>query len=94
MELSSKKDSCLLLEKGEDSAGQGEFVKSSEIHSLLQGASTKPEVVFLAACHSEYVGNVFVNSGIRHVVCIQSNQEVDDKVAISFTRFFYKELMN
>ena len=69
MELSSKKDSCLLLEKGEESAGQGEFVKSSEIHSLLQGAPI-PEVVFLAACHSEHVGNVFVNCGVRHVVCI------------------------
>ena len=52
------------------------------------------DLVFLAACHSERIGEVFVNSGVKHVICIKQQQEVLDEAALTFTKFFYKALMN
>ena len=51
------------------------------------------DVVFLAACHSELIGDMFIKSGVKHVVCIKQKDEVLDAAALTFTKFFYKDLM-
>ena len=52
------------------------------------------ELVFLAACHSEMIGNAFLNAGVKHVVCIGQQDEVLDNAALLFTKFFYKAILN
>ena len=39
---------------------------------LFQAGDTKGvELCFVAACHSEYVGQCFVSAGVKHVVSVQ-----------------------
>jgi len=52
------------------------------------------ELVFVNACHSEEVGRVFLEAGVRSVVAIQSELKIEDKAAQSFSECMYKELLN
>ena len=71
LEVLESKESCLLLEKeSSENAGEGILVGSKKIQNLMK-TMPKLDLVFLAACHSEKIGEVFVNSGARHVICIQ-----------------------
>ena len=44
------------------------------------------DVVFVAACDSEFVGKIFLKCGARHVICVKTNEYVLDDATIDFTR--------
>lgn len=50
------------------------------------------EFVFVASCHSEFVGRIFQQAGAKHVICIKHSQEVMDDAIITFTDTFYRVL--
>ena len=50
--------------------------------------------MFVASCHSEQVGRIFLEAGIPHVICIDQNQTILDKAAIEFSKFFYDEVFD
>lgn len=52
------------------------------------------EFVFVSACHSEHVGEAFVNAGVPHVVCAKVEDRVLDRLAQSFSKIFYHSLAN
>ena len=81
--------------KREPVAKAGVLVSSKDIQSLLTSEVLRNlDLVFLAACHSELIGHVFIQSGVKHVVCIRKENEVLDDAACAFTKFFYNGLMN
>jgi len=45
--------------------------------------------VFIATCHSEFVGKIFKQSGAKNVICIDEEHEVNDEAIILFTDMFY-----
>lgn len=47
------------------------------------------EFVFVATCHSEFVGKIFQEAGAKHVICIVQDKEVRDDAVITFTDTFY-----
>ena len=47
------------------------------------------ELVFVAACDSEFVGKIFQKCGARHVICVKQDRHVLDVAAIFFTERFY-----
>ena len=49
-------------------------------------------VIFLAACNSEFAGKIFLKCGAKHVICVKKEKEVRDDVAVEFTDLFYKFL--
>ena len=51
-------------------------------------------VVFVAACQSEFVGEIFKKCGASHVVCVKQNKEVLDEAAIHFTKSFYQNVFD
>jgi len=55
---------------------------------------TNLQFVYVASCHSEEVGKIFLEAGIPHVICISSNQTVLDKAAIEFSKYFYDEVFD
>ena len=57
-------------------------------------APTSLQFVFVASCHSEQVGEIFLKAGIPHVICIDQNQTILDKAAIEFSKFFYDEVFD
>jgi len=48
------------------------------------------DLVFVAACKSEFVGRIFQSAGAKHVICVREGAEVLDRAALIFTRSFYK----
>ena len=50
------------------------------------------EFVFVATCHSEFVGQIFQEAGAKHVICIMHSKEVKDEAVITFTDTFYSML--
>ena len=52
------------------------------------------QLVVVATCHSEFVGEIFQEAGAKHVVCIHQDYEVEDDAVITFTDSFYNLIFN
>lgn len=55
---------------------------------------TQLDVVFVAACDSEDIGEIFHKNGAKHVICVRTGRFVLDEAAIMFTKQFYIELFS
>lgn len=55
--------------------GAMDKIYGREISEMLKKMSERdrPKLVFVNACHSELIGDAFLNSGIEYVVVIQSS---------------------
>lgn len=60
----------------------------------MRSAKNQIDLIFLAACDSQIIGEVFQSAGVQHVVCVESKRYVLDEVAIKFTHTFYKEVFS
>ena len=83
------KENCLLFEKPN---GEGELMNSETLNKSIKQQLPNLDVVFLAACNSEFAGKIFLRSGAKHVVCVKKDKEVLDDLAVEFTELFYKQL--
>ena len=45
--------------------------------------------MFLASCHSEKVGEVFIKNGVKHVICVRRDVPIEDNTSIEFAKTFY-----
>ena len=86
-----EQENCLLFEKEN---GEGELVNSQQLNRIISQAMPTLDVVFLAACDSEFVGKIFLKCGARHVICVKKKREVLDDAAIDFTTTFYGKMLN
>jgi hypothetical protein len=50
------------------------------------------EVVFVSSCYSQFAGEIFLNAGAKHVICIRSGERISDKASLRFSRVFYETL--
>jgi hypothetical protein len=74
----------------ETELSNGELVSSKQLRKLIRQYGVKLELVFVAACKSEFVGRIFQRAGAKHVICVKEGAEVLDKAALIFARTFYK----
>jgi len=56
------------------------------------GGHSDIQLVFVSACHSQNAAEAFVQVGVPHVVAVESESQVTDVAARSFTRAFYLAL--
>ena len=74
---------------------EDEFGKANEfqVESLSNIRSPRNiELVFISACHSEMIGQKFIDMGVEHVVCVKKDDKVIDNIAVKFTDRFYKNV--
>ena len=50
------------------------------------------DLVFVAACKSDFVGRIFQKTGAKHVICVKQEKEILDNAAIAFTKSFYYQV--
>ena len=83
-----------LLLESED--GSGNLVSTQTLKEMIQKnyCSEALQLVVVATCHSEFVGEIFQEAGAKHVICIQQQNEVEDDAVITFTDSFYGLLFN
>ena len=49
--------------------GDGKLISQRELSKILKQATTKIKVVFVAACMSQFVGEIFRQCDVPHVIC-------------------------
>ena len=76
----------LLLETDE---GDSQLVSQTQLKRLIDTTRAKPDFAFIASCHSEFVGKIFQEAGVKHVICIDKEHEVEDDAVMTFTDAFY-----
>ena len=59
-----------------------------------KGKGPKIELVFVNACHSEPFGKIFLDAGIKRVICVQADLQIADIVARKFAEIFYSNYFN
>ena len=74
----------------EDNKCWGVFRSEKNISKILEKCKTDIKVVVMLSCHSERVGKIFFNAGIKHVVCIRETEKIADRACIVFAKAFYK----
>ncbi|CAI2377825.1 unnamed protein product [Moneuplotes crassus] len=83
------KGNILLLE---DEQCMSHYLYETELKKMIERAQINLEVVFVSSCHSEFAGEVFLNAGAKHVICIKQSEEIADKASLCFSRVFYETL--
>ena len=73
--------------------GEGDLVGSKKLNELIEKTSGSLDVVFVAACDSEFVGKIFLRCGAKHVICVKKDRFVLDQAAIAFTEMFYTQII-
>ena len=76
----------------EEAAGKGERVTKTMLQGIVDQNGCQIDLVYLAACTSQFVGEMFHEFGVNHVVCVKRREYVKDQAAIDFTRIFYLQL--
>ena len=51
-------------------------------------------MAFVSACQSEQIGQIFLDAGIPAVIAVNSETQIMDEVCKSFSKMFYKHLLN
>jgi hypothetical protein len=49
----------------------GELVSSKQLRKLIRYYGVELDLVFVAACKSEFVGRIFQRAGAKHVICVK-----------------------
>lgn len=82
-----------------NSFGVSHPVNAKDLRGILApkegggGQSTLPtKIVFVSTCHSEITGQMFVDAGVPHVVCVEEKNKVQDSTTRKFTEVFYHSL--
>ncbi|MCK5506383.1 MAG: CHAT domain-containing protein, partial [Thermodesulfovibrionia bacterium] len=76
----------------EDGKGGSHMVPGDYLKRLI-GAAGPFELAIVSACHSEKIGKMLNEAGIKHVIAVRYDVPVLDKAATAFTEHFYRHLM-
>lgn len=66
-ELMKDQGDFLLFETDE---GDSKLVSREQLKKLIKSTCATLDFVFVASCHSEFVGRIFLEAGAKHVICI------------------------
>lgn len=62
------------------------------LKEILEKCKNEIELAFVSSCHSEFIGDIFFNAGIDHVICIMESEKISDDASIVFGKAFYQAL--
>lgn len=62
---------------------------SRSFGDATRGASGTLKLVFVSSCHSKEIGEVFIQAGVAHVVCVRCDDKVLDESSSMFSYSFY-----
>ena len=66
-EKNKDKGDFLLLET---ETGDGQLVSKEQLKNIIDKAECNLEFVVVLTCHSQFVGEIFLQAGTKHVICI------------------------
>lgn len=63
----------------ENHEGLSVKLDSMKLKKILKEAGKPLKLVFVASCHSEAAGKIFMEAGAIHVICIKQNYQILDE---------------
>ena len=78
----------LILETPE---AEGIKLTRKEICNMLSVPVTL-DFVFVAACKSQNLGDMFLQAGVQHVICVKKQAYIADEAVLRFTNRFYQNV--
>ncbi|MBU7024398.1 MAG: CHAT domain-containing protein, partial [Theionarchaea archaeon] len=75
----------------DDGKGGSQPVSGDYLRKLIRMGGPF-ELAVITACHSEHIGNMLAQAGIRHVVAVRSSTPVLDRTASTFVGEFFRSL--
>ena len=79
----------------EDEDGNRENIHERDLKSILEDSfNYQPEFVLLASFHSRKIGEIFLEFGSKHVISVNRDKKLDDRVAIEFVKVFYQHFFS
>ena len=76
----------------EDEHGMADYFFEEDLKHMIEMSKNTFEVVFVSSWYSQFAGEVFLNAGAKHVICIKSGERISDKASLRFSRVFYETL--
>mgnify|MGYP000940819129 FL=1 len=73
----------------ENSNSEIDRLYADDLRDILQKFETSVQLVFVNACHSEPVAQVFADAGVPCVIAVQSQLQIADTFAKKFASLFY-----
>ena len=70
--------------------GQAFLLSRDKLKQIIFETQCQLEFVVLLNCHSQDQGEIFINVGAKHVICIKREEPVQDAAAVVFAEAFYK----
>ena len=58
-----------------------EGIKECKIHTLI-----------LSLCHSEEISQIFIEKGVKNIICIEKHCGISEKYMNEFEKIFYEEI--
>ena len=77
----------------EDQYGGADFVSCMTLSKFLNKLKNKLHFAFVASCHSKLVGEVFLNAGALHVICVKREETILDKACQIFTKGHFLKII-
>jgi hypothetical protein len=80
----------------EDENGRGDPLKAANLKNIIQSKRLAESLafVFVAACHSERIGQIFSEAQIAHVICVEESEQIADEACCQFTNYFYNNCLS
>jgi hypothetical protein len=77
----------------ENQWAEGQLVSKKQLSKVIRYYLPTLDLVFVAACKSEFVGQIFQLAGAKHVICVREGAEILDEAVLVFTKNFYDEIL-
>ena len=72
--------------------GTCDEVTPTRLQNILQPFINYEGIVIVSACHSQAIGHVFLDAGVKYVITIHDQCKIHDEAAIEFSVIFYRNL--
>ena len=76
--------------------GQRQIINHNKLETILDSGKLNIkniELVILTTCYSQGFGKLFLERGVKNVICIDKKTEVLDRISILFVKYFYQNIL-
>ena len=76
--------------------GQKQIVGNNKLEMILDSGKSninKMDLVILTTCYSGDFGKLFLDYGVKNVICIHRETKVNDRISVLFAKYFYQNIL-
>ena len=69
----------------ENKNGLGDLIDGKYLKRMINVCRANIQIVILSSCYSENEADIFIQAGVKHVICIKKDSEINDDACILFS---------